>query len=434
MSLSTSNPDHQARNPVTGVRGMNDLLPHETEIWQFMEQGFRLVLQNHGYQEIRLPLIERTELFQHSIGDSTDIVQKEMYTFADRNDESLTLRPEGTAGVMRAVIEHGLFHQPQRLWYMGPMFRYERPQKGRYRQFHQFGVELLGYQGVEADAEIIAISARLWRFLGIDDLKLQLNMLGSEKSRFRYRQVLQTYLRQHAHRLDEVSKLRLDTNPLRILDSKNPEVRAVLEEAPLLDDFLSEEDKLRCSHLCTLLDDMGIDYHKNSRLVRGLDYYDGAVFEWVTTRLGAQNAVCAGGRYDGLAEKIGGSATPAAGFAIGLERLVALLETLNQLPTTSHLHAYLLYTSDQWTSAAFTLAESLRDKLPQLRMMVHCGGGSMKSRLRRADKSKAECALIIGEEELRDSRVQIKHMRSNAETLLIHRDQLAAWLQEHFRL
>lgn len=409
-------------NPIQAIRGMNDILPHEMPYWQFLEQTLRDLLAGYGYEEIRFPIVEHTELFSRAIGEVTDIVEKEMYTFADRNGDSLTLRPEGTAGCVRAAIENGLLHnQVQRLWYMGPMFRHERPQKGRYRQFHQVGVETYGMAGPEIDAELILMTARLWRNLGLcagikdtetadSGLVLQINSLGTPAARIIYREHLVKYFSAHHDQLDEDSKRRLHSNPLRILDSKNPALQTLNANAPQLSDYLDDESAAHFAALCAYLDGAGLRYHINPRLVRGLDYYNKTVFEWVSDTLGAQGTVCAGGRYDGLVEQIGGKPTPAVGFAAGLERLVALLQARAEV-TPKLPHAYLIMMGASASRAGMLLAEQLRDALPALRLVSDCAGGSLKSQLKRADKSGARFALIVAEQELATETVSVKALR-----------------------
>ena len=411
---------------IQAVRGMNDILPAETPRWQAVEAVFRRLMAAYGYGEIRLPIVEKTELFKRSIGEVTDIVEKEMYTFEDRNGDSLTLRPEGTAGCVRAGIQHGLLHnQVQRLWYLGPMFRHERPQKGRYRQFHQLGVEVFGLPGPDIDAELILITARLWRELGMDhEVHLEINSLGSSEARRAYRDRLVAYLEAHEADLDEDSRRRLHTNPLRVLDSKNPAMQDLIEAAPKLMDHLDTESREHFESLCARLDAAGIAYRVNPRLVRGLDYYTRTVFEWVTDRLGAQGTVCAGGRYDGLVEQLGGRPTPAVGFALGLERLVALLEE-RELPDTTTPHAYLLLAGEAAEQAGPLLAEKLRDALPQLRLLVHAGGGSFKSQMKKADRSGARLALILGEDEMVAGNIAIKDLRGTGEQQHVKQDELA---------
>jgi histidyl-tRNA synthetase len=397
---------------IQAVRGMNDLLPEHTPLWQRVERVLRDVFGSYGYSEIRLPLVEKTELFKRSIGEVTDIVEKEMYTFEDLNRESLSLRPEGTAGCVRAGIEHGLLHnQTQRLWYQGAMFRHERPQKGRYRQFHQAGVEAYGMEGPDIDAEVIAMSARVWQVLGVRDLELQVNSLGTVAARHAYRDVLVRYFSQYPDRLDEDSRRRLHTNPLRILDSKNPDMRELIDGAPQLADHLDDESRAHFKRLLTELGSIGVAYRVNTRLVRGLDYYTKTVFEWVTTQLGAQGTVCAGGRYDGLIEQLGGRPTPAVGFAMGLERLLALLEAQGGLGGAAAPQAYLVLVGDAAERAGLKLAESLRTAVPGLRMVVNCGGGSFKTQFKRADKSGAAVALLLGDDELAKNSVGVKFLR-----------------------
>ncbi len=413
------------------IRGMNDILPGESALWQRLEATLREVLAGYGYHEIRLPLVEKTELFARSIGEVTDIVEKEMYTLADRNGDSLTLRPEGTAGCVRACVEHGLLHhQTQRLWYAGPMFRYEKPQKGRYRQFHQVGAEAYGMAGPDIDAELICLSARLWRRLDIREVTLQLNSLGSSAARLAYRGRLVSYFAARRDELDEDSRRRLDTNPLRILDSKNPALRAVIAEAPSLLDHLDPESQTHFAELRALLDAAGIAYQINPRLVRGLDYYCKTVFEWVTDTLGAQGTICAGGRYDGLIEQLGGQAVPGVGFALGLERLVAMLAAAGQPAAEPAPHAYLIAVGDAAQRHGLALAERLRDRLPDLRLRMNCGGGGFKPQFRRADASGARFALILGEAEVAAGTVAIKPLRAaETEQLTLPSDQVAEYLR-----
>ena len=413
------------------IRGMNDILPGESALWHRLETAVRDVLAAYGYHEIRLPLVEKTELFARSIGEVTDIVEKEMYTFADRNGDSLTLRPEGTAGCVRACVEHGLLHhQTQRLWYAGPMFRYEKPQKGRYRQFHQVGAEAYGMAGPDIDAELICLSARLWRRLGIGDVALELNSLGSSAARAAYRERLVTYLVARRDELDEDSRRRLDANPLRILDSKNPTMRAVIAEAPSLLDHLDPESQAHFEELKALLDAAGIAYQINPRLVRGLDYYCKTVFEWVTDSLGAQGTICAGGRYDGLIEQLGGQAVPGVGFALGLERLAAMLAAAGQPAAEAAPHAYLIAVGGAPQRHGLTLAERWRDRLPDLRLRMHCGGGGFKSQFRRADASGARFALILGDDEVAAGTVAVKPLRAaQSEQITLSEDQVVAYLR-----
>ncbi|HFD79630.1 MAG TPA: histidine--tRNA ligase [Gammaproteobacteria bacterium] len=396
------------------VRGMNDILPEHSPAWQFVEDRTRAVLESYGFREIRLPLVEKTELFRRSIGEVTDIVEKEMYTFEDRNGDSLSLRPEGTAGCVRACIQHGLLgSQVQRLWYGGPMFRHERPQKGRYRQFHQIGVEVFGLEGPDVDAELLMLTARLWKQLGIEGVQLQLNSLGTSEARARFRDDLVAWLRTRFDQLDEDSQRRLDSNPLRILDSKNADTQALLEQAPRLWDYIDEASRSHFEGLCALLDAAGIAYEVNPRLVRGLDYYGRTVFEWVTDQLGAQGTVCAGGRYDVLVEHLGGRATPAVGFAMGLERLIALIEGQGVALPDPSPHLYVVAAGEQAQREGLLLAERLRDALPGLRVLTHCGGGSFKSQFKKADRSGARWALVLGEQEVQQRQAGLKHLRGD---------------------
>jgi histidyl-tRNA synthetase len=416
---------------IQAIRGMNDLLPDQSPAWQQVESTIRRVAASYGYSEIRMPVIENTALFKRSIGEVTDIVEKEMYTFDDRNGESLTLRPEGTASCVRAGNQHGLlYNQIQRLWYMGPMFRYERPQKGRYRQFHQFGIETFGLSDADADAEVILLSARLWKAFGIaDQVELQLNSLGSNEARARYRDALRDYLAQYQEQLDEDSKRRLDSNPLRILDSKDETTQSLLADAPRLSDYWDDESREHFAQLRARLDEAGISYRLNERLVRGLDYYNRTVFEWVTTALGAQGTVCAGGRYDGLVEQLGGKATPAVGFAMGMERLVLLLQEQDKLNPRRAVDAYLMPLGEQAELKAPAIAEQLRDALPELRLVTHCGGGAMKKQIKKADKSGAGVALIVGENELAEQQVTVKPLRSDAEQTTLSHAELVEFLR-----
>ncbi|MDO9621250.1 MAG: histidine--tRNA ligase [Moraxellaceae bacterium] len=398
---------------LNAIRGMNDILPEATPRWQQLENTLRSLMQRYGYSEIRLPVVEPTPLFKRAIGEVTDIVEKEMYSFEDRSGESITLRPEGTAGCVRACLEHGLTHnQSPKLWYTGPMFRYERPQKGRYRQFHQFGVETFGQAGPDMDAELILLTARLWQELGLaESVSLEINSLGELDSRAQYRKALVTYLEQFRTQLDDDSQRRLTTNPLRILDSKDRGTQDILKGAPVLSDFLDEDSKQHFASLCQLLDACGIKYRVNANLVRGLDYYNKTVFEWVTTDLGAQGTVCAGGRYDGLVEQLGGQATPAVGFAIGLERLVLLLEALKPEPAPASADVFVMAMTPAAVTTVMVLTETLRQALPSTRIVYNCGGGSFKSQLRKADKSGALLALLIGDDELAQQQVSIKWLR-----------------------
>ncbi|UJF21351.1 histidine--tRNA ligase [Shewanella sp. OMA3-2] len=418
---------------IQAIRGMNDLLPTQSPVWQKVESIIRSSVSAFGYSEIRTPIVESTDLFKRSIGEVTDIVEKEMYTFEDRNGDSLTLRPEGTASTVRAGNEHGLlYNQEQRLWYMGPMFRHERPQKGRYRQFHQFGVEIYGIGSADIDAEVLMLSARLWQQLGIEDhVSLELNTLGDPAERAAYRDALIAFLEQHKDVLDEDSKRRMYTNPLRVLDSKDQQVQALLSDAPDLMDYLGEDSKTHFSTLCELLDAVGIQYTINPRLVRGLDYYNRTVFEWVTSSLGSQGTVLAGGRYDGLVGQLGGKDTPAVGFAMGLERIVLLLETLElNDDIAAEVDIYVTAMGDKCLVEAIKVAQELRQGLPSLKVMSHCGGGNFKKQMKRADKSGAQFALIIGENEITNNQVAIKPLRNNNEQQLVTRSELVAKIAE----
>ncbi len=414
---------------IQSIRGMHDVLPEESPRWQQFESVVADIMRRYGYSEIRTPIVESTDLFCRSIGEVTDIVEKEMYTFEDRNGDMLTLRPEGTASCVRAGIQHGILHnQIQRLWYLGPMFRHERPQKGRYRQFHQFGVEAFGIADADLDAELILMCARLWRRLGLKDIELQLNTLGSNAARQQYRQVLVDYLTAHRDALDEDSQRRLQSNPLRVLDSKNPELAEIIANAPSLLDHLDEESQQHFAQLRAILDAAGIAYTVNPRLVRGLDYYCKTVFEWVTTSLGAQGTVCAGGRYDGLVKQLGGRDTPAAGFAMGIERLLALMEEQQCEFASQPPHAYLIMQGEVAIQAGLLLAEQLRDALPALRLTSNCGGGSFKSQMKKADKSGAQFALILGESELAAGNIAVKPLREQGEQQTIEQAALAQHL------
>ena len=402
---------------IQAIRGMNDCSPTESPLWQWIEGQIRQILSSYGYSEVRMPIVESTPLFARAIGEVTDVVSKEMYTFWD-NDEQLTLRPEGTAGCVRAAIEHGwIYNNEQRLWYMGPMFRHERPQKGRYRQFHQAGVEVFGIATPEIDAELIILTARLWKALGIDQhVSLQLNSIGSLEARANYRSALVAFLENHQDLMSEEEKERLVKNPLRILDTKNQALQDVLDGAPKLLDYLDDESLEHFAQLCGLLDAVGIQYEINPKLVRGLDYYNKTVFEWVTSALGAQGTVCGGGRYDGLVEQLGGHATSGVGFAMGLERLVLLVQEVNKsIPVKSAVDIYVVYQGEGTTLAAFQLAEKLRSELPHLSTMLHCSGGNFKKQFRRADKSGATLALVLGESEVQNNQVVVKHLLGEAE-------------------
>ncbi len=394
------------------IRGMNDVLPGASGAWQVLERVAREVFAQYGYREIRLPLLEKTELFERSIGEFTDIVEKEMYTFEDRGGESLTLRPEATAGIVRACITNGLLHnQRQKVWCMGPMFRYERPQKGRYRQFHQVDVEALGFPGPDVDAELIMMSARIWRRLGLEGLTLNLNSLGTPASRRVYRDKLVEYFRSHASALDEDSQRRLGGNPLRILDSKNPAMRNVIAGAPLITDHLDPESAEHFAGLRARLDEVAIRYVLNPRLVRGLDYYSRTVFEWVTSELGSQDAVCSGGRYDGLVAQLGGESVPAIGWALGEERIVELMRLKQLVGDESAPDVYLVLAGAAAEAMGLKLAEDLRDAVPGLKVETNCGGGGFKSQLKRADRSGARLAVILGDEEVARGVAAVKALR-----------------------
>ena len=416
------------------IRGMNDILPEVSGTWRYLESIVQEIVRSYGYSEIRLPLLEHTDLFKRSIGEVTDIVEKEMYTFLDRNGESLTLRPEATAGMVRAGMTNGLFHnQKQKLWTSGPMFRYEKPQAGRYRQFYQFDVEAVGYDGPDADAELIIMSARMWQRLGISKIRLEINSLGTPEARVRYREALVEYFSGVKNALDEDSIRRLEQNPLRILDSKNPDMQAIVEAAPVMLDFLDEESAEHYDGLKVLLDAAGVTYVENPRLVRGLDYYSRTVFEWVTDALGSQGAVCSGGRYDGLVEKLGGRATPAVGWAMGIERFVALYEACGGEAPAPNADVYIAALGSGTLERAFALAEELRDSISGIQVEMNLGGGSFKSQMKRANKSGAEFALILGEQELADACVGLKPMRSTDEQSSVALDDLAETLAKKLR-
>jgi histidyl-tRNA synthetase len=414
---------------IQAVRGMNDVLPDSIGHWQHVERIARDLLHAYGYREIRFPLLEKTELYARSIGELTDIVEKEMYTFEDRNGDSLTLRPEGTAGCVRAGIEHGLLHnQQQRLWYLGPMFRHERPQKGRYRQFHQFGVEALGIPGPDVDAELVLLSARWWRALNLDGLTLEINSLGTPSVRAAYRENLVAYFESRRGELDEDSLRRLHRNPMRVLDSKNPAMQDVVSGAPSLADALDNESRAHFDQLLELLAGANVSFVVNPRLVRGLDYYTRTVFEWTTDRLGAQSTVCAGGRYDGLVEQLGGRPTPAAGFAIGLERLIELLAIQGAASQPHQPELFVAVAQPTAQAAALQLAERMRDA--GWRVTCHCGGSSLKSQLKQADRSGARLALLLGEDELARGQVQVKDLRGAGEQWSVAAGELDGFLRE----
>lgn len=421
---------------IQSIRGMPDVLPAETGRWQWLEGRVRQALAAWGYREIRMPLLEQTQLFARSVGEGTDIVAKEMYSFNDRNGDSLTLRPEGTAGCVRACEEHGLlFNQTQRLWYQGPMFRHERPQKGRYRQFEQVGVECFGFEGPDIDAELIVMTADLWRDLGLlDAVTLELNTLGSPVARAAYREALVDYLTPYRDELDADSQRRLLQNPLRILDSKVARTREIVAGAPSFHDWLDEPSRAHFEQLQALLDAAGVDYVVNPQIVRGLDYYTRTVFEWTTTQLGAQGTVCAGGRYDGLVEQLGGRPTPAVGFAMGVERLLLLAATLDAVPAAadSAVDVYLLPMGDAAAAEALRWSRELRQAVPGLRLQMHCGGGKPKARFRRADASGAELALVLGEQELADGTIGVKALREDGEQQVLDFSAVTALLRQRF--
>lgn len=414
------------------IRGMNDILPEQVNTWQFIESALRTLAADYGYKEIRFPVIESLGLFKRTIGEVTDIVEKEMYAFQDRNGDWLALRPEGTAGCVRAAIEHGLlYNQQQKLWYMGPMFRHERPQKGRYRQFFQFGLEAFGYQGPDIDAEILLLTARLWRILGLENqVALQLNSLGSVEARAVYRQQLIQYYEQHLALLDEDSKRRLHSNPLRILDSKNPDMQALNQQAPKLSDCLDTESSQHFARLCSLLDAAKLPYTINPCLVRGLDYYNGTVFEWVTTALGAQGTVCAGGRYNGLVEQLGGKMTPGIGFALGLERLVILVEQFAKPDSSNNADIFIITVGDAAQTTGMVLAEQLRDALPAQKIALNLNEANLKNQMKRADKSGAAIAVILGEEEMQQQSVTIKYLREDKPQQVIAVSALIDFLKQ----
>ena len=417
---------------VQAIRGMHDILPGQSQRWQYAEQVIREVMANYCYQEIRLPVVEKTELFKRSIGEVTDIVEKEMYTFNDRNNDSLTLRPEGTAGCLRACLEHGLLHnQVHRLWYYGPMFRHERPQKGRYRQFYQLGVETYGMPGPDIDAEIILLTDRMWTKFGIrDKLKLELNTLGTTEERLAYRNKLVDYFKEHVALLDEDSLRRLESNPLRILDSKNKAMQSLINDAPELMDSLGEESRQHFQTLTQTLDQLGVSYEINTRLVRGLDYYGKTVFEWVTDDLGAQGTVCAGGRYDGLIEQLGGKPNYAIGFAMGIERLLLLLEQQDSLPLTNNVDVYMIRVGAEAEKAGLQLAEQIRNEIPAIKLQVNCAGGSFKSQFKKADKSGADYSIILGDDEISRGEISIKPLRTQEEQINLSKKAAIQWLGE----
>jgi histidyl-tRNA synthetase len=415
---------------IQSIRGMHDILPDQSPVWNYLEGTIRDLFIQYGYKELRTPVLESTKLFSRSIGEVTDIVEKEMYTFEDRNGDSLSMRPECTASCVRAGIQNGLlYNQQQRIWYIGPMFRHERPQKGRYRQFYQAGIETFGIPGPDIDAEVIAVSARLWKRLGLKNVELQLNSLGSNEARNKYREVLISYLKGHEDKLDEESKRRMLTNPLRVLDSKNPDIADIIKAAPQLLDHLDAESEEHFERLKRLLSEMGIPFVINTRLVRGLDYYCRTVFEWVTTELGTQGTICAGGRYDGLVEQLGGKATPGLGFAMGLERIVLLLEEQSLETPAQSPHIYMVMQGSDAENAGFKLTEKLRDEIPELRIVNNAAGGSFKSQMKRADKSGAKFAIILGDNELTENNVILKPLRDGEPQTQIAQNALIDHLQ-----
>lgn len=418
-------------NQVQVIRGMHDVLPSDMPVWNQLEDTYRALVESYGYRQIRTPIVEKTALFKRSVGEATDIVEKEMYSFDDRNGDSLSLRPENTASVVRAVLESGIINdQLLRLWYCGPMFRHERPQKGRYRQFQQFGAETFGMAGADIEAELIFMAARFWKQLGLKDINLQINTLGSNECRAKFRDVLVSYFSGHRSSLDEDSLRRLQTNPLRVLDSKNPDMQTLINDAPRLEDCLSQESAEHFSQLKDILGSGGVSFEVNPRLVRGLDYYSHTVFEWVTDTLGAQGTVCAGGRYDGLVEQLGGRPGHAAGFAMGCERLIAMLVDQGKANTQHHCDVYLSMRGDETARIGQNLAESLRDRLPDLKLTVHAGGGSFKSQMKKADKSGASVALILGESEIESGSVSVKFLREDRPQIEIKQADLANRLAE----
>jgi histidyl-tRNA synthetase len=420
---------------IQSIRGMNDLLPEQSATWQYLEKIVADVLSRYSYREIRFPILEQTELFKRAVGEVTDIVEKEMYSFEDRNGDSLSLRPEGTAGCVRACTQNGLLHnQTQRLWYTGPMFRHERPQKGRLRQFHQIGVEAFGLTGPDIDAELLLITANLWKALKIDHaVSLQINSLGTSSDRAQYRAALVDYLTARKSQLDEDSQRRLDSNPMRILDSKNQDTQALLNDAPKLADYIDDESREHFEQLCAVLDAANISYQINPRLVRGLDYYSKTVFEWVTNHLGAQGTVCAGGRYDGLVEQLGGKPCPGVGFAMGVERLVLLLDELAVVPDSiaQTVDLYLVAVGNLELEA-LVLAENLRSQCPGIRLECHCGGGSFKSQMKKADKSGASIALILGEDEAASGTIGVKYLREDIVQQSVAQDSLTKLINDRF--
>lgn len=418
-------------NQVQVIRGMHDVLPSDMPVWNQLEDNYRALVESYGYRQIRTPIVEKTALFKRSVGEATDIVEKEMYTFDDRNGDSLSLRPENTASVVRAVLESGIVNdQLLRLWYCGPMFRHERPQKGRYRQFQQFGAETFGMSGADIEAELIFMAARFWKQLGLQDVSLQINTLGSNECRLNFRKILVEYLSDHRSSLDEDSLRRLETNPLRVLDSKNPGMQAMIDNAPKLQDSLNQASSEHFSELKSILDHGDVTYEVNPRLVRGLDYYCHTVFEWVTDTLGSQGTVCAGGRYDGLVEQLGGKPSHAAGFAMGCERLISMLVDQGKANTEHPCDIYLSMRGDDAARIGQKLAEDLRDRHPTLGLTVHSGGGSFKSQMKKADKSGAKVALILGESEIESGSIAVKYLREDRPQVEILQTELADKLTE----
>ena len=412
------------------IRGMHDILMDETPNWQFVEKTIQYILNQYGYKEIRLPILEKTELFENSIGDNTDIVSKEMYSFEDKNKMSLTLRPEGTASCVRAGIEHGLFHnKTQRLWYIGPMFRYERPQKGRQRQFHQLGVEAFGLKGPDVDAEQIMMSNRIWKELNIKNINLEINSLGTTESRLNYRKVLVDYFTDNKNELDNDSLIRLETNPLRILDSKNSDIKSLINNAPSISEYLDSESKDHFAQLTEILEHGNVKFTINSKLVRGLDYYGKTVYEWTTTELGTQDTVCAGGRYDNLIENHGSASTPAVGFAIGIERLLELINFKNILDKSTP-DIYLLVSGKNTEKHGLLLAEEVRNQLPDVKILTNCGNESLKSQFKKADKSGAEIALVLAEDELEKKELTVKYLRKEKAQITIKWNEISNFLNK----
>jgi histidyl-tRNA synthetase len=418
-------------NQVQVIRGMHDVLPSDMPVWNQLEDSYRALVESYGYRQIRTPIVEKTALFKRSVGEATDIVEKEMYTFDDKNGDSLSLRPENTASVVRAVLESGIVNdQLLRLWYCGPMFRHERPQKGRYRQFQQFGAETFGMSGADIESELIFMAARFWKQLGLEDIALQINTLGSNECRVHFRQVLVEYLSDHRSSLDEDSLRRLETNPLRVLDSKNPDMQSLINNAPKLQGSLNQASSEHFSQLKSILDHGGVTYEVNPRLVRGLDYYCHTVFEWVTDSLGSQGTICAGGRYDGLVEQLGGKPSHAAGFAMGCERLISMLVDQNKANMEHPCDIYFSMRGDDAASIGQKLAESLRDHHPNLGLTVHSGGGSFKSQMKKADKSGAKVALILGDSEIESGSIVVKYLREDRPQIEVLQIELAGKLNE----